>query len=149
MVLVVKNPPADAGDIRDAGSNPGLGRSPGEGNGNPLQYFCMENPTNGGAWWATVDWVSKSRTQLSNEHTRCFTLFSGLPWWLSGKEFSCQCRRHRLDLWVRKIPWWRKRQLTPAFLSGKSHGQRSLMGYSPWDHRRVRHDLVNQQQQQI
>ena len=45
---------------------PGLGRSPGEGNGNPLQYSCLENPMDGGAWWATVHGVAKSRTRLSN-----------------------------------------------------------------------------------
>ena len=56
----------------------------------------------------------------------------GLPWWLSGKESTCQCRRHGFDPWVRKIPWRRKWQPTPAFLPGESHGQRSLAGYSPW-----------------
>ena len=76
------------------------------------------------------NWATNTRGVL-----HYLTLLSGLLWWLSGKESSCQCRRHRLDPWVRKIPWWRKRQLTPAFLSGKSHGQRSLMGYSPRDHR--------------
>ena len=54
VVLVVKNPPANAGDIRDAGLIPGLGRSPGGGNGNPLQYSCLENPMDRGAWRATV-----------------------------------------------------------------------------------------------
>ena len=49
VALVVKNPPDNAGDTRDAGSNPGLGRSPGEGNGNPLQYSCLENPMDRGA----------------------------------------------------------------------------------------------------
>ena len=44
----------------------------------------------------------------------------GLPWWISGKEFACQCRRHRFDPWVRKIPWRRKWQPTPVFLPGKS-----------------------------
>ena len=48
---VVKNPPAKAGDVD---SVPGLGRSPGEGNGNPLQYSCLENPLDRGTWWATV-----------------------------------------------------------------------------------------------
>ena len=48
---MVKNPPANAGDARDLGSIPGLGRSPGEGNGNPLQYSCLENPMDRGAWW--------------------------------------------------------------------------------------------------
>ena len=63
MVLVVKNPPPNAGNIRDVDSKPGLGRSPGEGNGNPLQYSCLENPMDRGAWWATVHGVAKSQTQ--------------------------------------------------------------------------------------
>ena len=63
----------------------------------------------------------------------------GLPWWLRGKEFTCQSRRFGLDPWVRKIPWRRKWQPTPLFLPGESHGQRSLVGCSPWNHR-VRHD---------
>ena len=50
VALGVKNPPANAGDVRDAGSIPGLGRSPGERHGNPLQYSCLENPTDRGAW---------------------------------------------------------------------------------------------------
>ena len=54
VVLVVKNPLANAGDIRDASFTPGLGRSPGEGHGNPLQYSCLENPMDRGAWQATV-----------------------------------------------------------------------------------------------
>ena len=53
-------------NARDPGLIPGLGRPPREGNGNPLQYSCQENPTDGGAWWATVHGVAKSRTQLSN-----------------------------------------------------------------------------------
>ena len=58
----------------------------------------------------------------------------GLPWWLRGKESTCQCRRRGFDLWVGKIPWRRKWQLTPLFLPGKCHGQRSLAGCSPRDH---------------
>ena len=54
MALVVKNPPAYTGDARDAGWIPGLGRSPGGGPGNPLQYSCLENPMDRGAWRATV-----------------------------------------------------------------------------------------------
>ena len=50
----------------DPGLIPGLGRSPGEGNGNPLQYSCLENSMDRGAWWATVHGVAKSQTQLSN-----------------------------------------------------------------------------------
>ena len=59
-----KEPTANAGDIREAGSIPGLGRSPEGGHGNPLQYSCLENPMDRGAWWATVHGVTKSRTQL-------------------------------------------------------------------------------------
>ena len=65
MALVVKNPPANAGDGRDAGSIPGLGRPPGEGNSNPLQYSCLENSIDRGAWGAIVHVVAKSQTQLS------------------------------------------------------------------------------------
>ena len=61
MALVVKNLPANAGDIGDTGSIPGSERSPGEGNGNPLQYPCLENLRDRGAWWATVHGVTKSR----------------------------------------------------------------------------------------
>ena len=56
---VVKNPPADAGDSGDTGSIPGSGKSPGEGNDNPLQYSCLGNPMDRGAWWATVQRVTK------------------------------------------------------------------------------------------
>ena len=60
---VVKNPPVNAGDT---GSMPGSGRSPGGGNGNPLQYSYPRNPMGRGAWWTTVHGVAKSQTQLSN-----------------------------------------------------------------------------------
>ena len=71
----LKNPPANAGDVGDAGLIPGSGRSPGGGNGNPLQYSCLvggsqysclENPMDGGAWWAAVHEVAKSLTRLSD-----------------------------------------------------------------------------------
>ena len=62
MALVVKNPPANAGDVRDAGSIPGLGRSPGGGHGHPLQYSCLENSMDRGAWQATFHKVTKSQT---------------------------------------------------------------------------------------
>ena len=63
--LMVKNPPANAGD---AGLIPGSGRSPGEENGHPLQYFCLENPMDRGPWWATVHWVIKIQTQMNDKH---------------------------------------------------------------------------------
>ena len=59
---MVKNPSANAGKVRDAGSIPGSGRSPAEGHGNPLQYSCLENPRDRGAWWATVHGVTQSDT---------------------------------------------------------------------------------------
>ena len=62
VVLVVKNLLADAGDTGNIGLIPGSGRSPGGGHGNPLQYSCLENPVDRGAWWATVHGVSQSRT---------------------------------------------------------------------------------------
>ena len=61
-MLVVENPSANAGDIRDAGLIPGLGRSPGGEHGNPLQCSCLENPMDRGAWQAIVHGVAKSRT---------------------------------------------------------------------------------------
>ena len=68
-------------------------------------------------------------------------LISLLPWWLRGKESAFQCRRCRFNLWVEKIPWRWKWQPTPVFLSGKSHRQRSLAGYSTWGQKWVRHDF--------
>ena len=62
MALVVKSPPPSAKDARDVGSVPGSGRSPGVGNGNPLQYSSLENPMERGAWWATIHGVAKSQT---------------------------------------------------------------------------------------
>ena len=62
MALALKNLPANAGDIRDAGLIPGLGRSPEEVSGNPLQYSCLENPVDRGTWRATVYKIAKSQT---------------------------------------------------------------------------------------
>ena len=61
---MIKNLPAKAGDVKDVGSIPGSGRSPGEGNGNPLQYSSLENPMDRGAWQATVCRVAKTQTRL-------------------------------------------------------------------------------------
>ena len=67
---VVKNLSANAGSIRDKGSITGLGRSPGGGHGNPLQYSCLENPMDRRAWWATVHWVAELDMTV---HTRIHT----------------------------------------------------------------------------
>ena len=72
-----------------------------------------------------------------------YIYINGLPWWLSDKEPTYECRRS--NPWVGKIPWRRKWQPNSAFLPGKSHGQRSLAGYSPWGRKRVGHDLATKQ----
>ena len=85
VVLVVKGPPAKAGDVRDSGSIPGSGPHLG-GNGNPLQYSCLENPMDKGAWWATIYRVEKSRTRLKRlstlgEHRSSRKGFSSCDTW--------------------------------------------------------------------
>ena len=72
-IKIKKIPPANAGDARDSGWIPGPGRSPGEGSGCPLQYSCLGNPVDRGAWCATVHGVAKSRMQLSTHiHTHVY-----------------------------------------------------------------------------
>ena len=72
-VLVVKNPPADAGDIRDMGSSPGSGRSPGVENGNPLQYSSLENSMDRGAWQAIYSsWACRESDMTKHTHSRFF-----------------------------------------------------------------------------
>ena len=105
------------------------------------QCSCLENPRDGGAWWAAVYGVTQSQTRLKRLSS------SSSSWWLSGKESACQYRRHRFSPWVGIIPWRRTWKPTSVFLPGKLHGQRSLAHYSPWGHKRVRHDLVTKQQQ--
>ena len=63
---MVKDPPANAAEARDVSANPGWGRSSGTGNGNPLQYPCLENPMDRGAWWVTVYGVTKTGTRLNH-----------------------------------------------------------------------------------
>ena len=74
---MVKNPPASAGDVRDTSSIPGSGRSLAGGHGNPLQYSCLENPMDRGAWRATVHRVTKSWARLKqlSRHTRVLVYF--------------------------------------------------------------------------
>ena len=73
---VVKDPPANAGDARNMGWNPGSGRSHGEGNGNPLQYTCLENSKNRGAWQATVYEATKNWKRLSTHTKHTYTVSS-------------------------------------------------------------------------
>ena len=89
------------------------------------------------AWSAAVYGVTKSRTWLSGWIELNWThIIIGLPWSFSGKKSTCQCRRHGFKPWVRKIPWRRKWQPTPVFLARESHGKISLVGYSPWGHKK-------------
>ena len=69
VVLMIKNLPANAGDVRNSGSIPGSGRSPGGGHGNPLQYSCLENPMDRAAWRVMVHRVTKSQTRLKQFST--------------------------------------------------------------------------------
>ena len=89
--------------------------------------------------------VGKMMSLLFNTLSR-FVL--GFPGGFPGsKESTCQCRRCGFDPWVGKIPLWRKWQPTSVFLLGKSHGQRSLLDYSPWGRKAVGHDLVTKREQ--
>ena len=80
-VLLVKNPPANGGNITDYDFIPGSGRSPGGGHSNPLQYSCLENPMDRGSWQATVHRVTKSRAQLKqlSTHTRICSVTQSCP----------------------------------------------------------------------
>ena len=82
---------------------------------------------------------SKGIRVIHNDFNGLYIIY-GLSWWFRGKEPTCQCR-HGFDSWVRMITWRRKWQ------PSKSYEQRSVEGYSPWGHKRVRHDLATKQQQ--
>ena len=90
--------------------------------------------------WMDLEGIMRSKISDTEEDRYC-----RLPTWLSRKESICQCRRHRFDLWVRKMPCRKKWQLTPVFLPGKSHGQRSLVGYNPRNPKKMRQDSATGQ----
>ena len=92
----------------------------------PTPVFLPGESQGRGAWWAAVHWVAQSRTRLKRLSS------SSNPRWCRAKESNAG-DRSAFDPWVRKIPWSRKWQTTPIVLPGKFHGQRSLLGYSPWD----------------
>ena len=112
--------------VRVLGSIPGLGRSPGEGNSYSLQSSDLENSKD--------CIVMGSQGVGHNWATLTFAFTSVLLGGAGGKESACQCRLG-FDPWVGKSPWRRKWHPTPVPLLGKSHGQRSLVGYSPWGHK--------------
>ena len=129
---VVKNYPANAGGTRDTGSVPGSRRSLGEGNGSPLEYFCLKNPMDRGASWATVHGITESdMTEQLSTHTKynsiyiiCINiiytyiylyLYNYTNIYLYGASLVAQrvknrlqCRRLKFDPWVGKIPWRRE-----------------------------------------
>ena len=92
VMLVVKNLPANAGDVRDLGSIHGSGRSPGGGHGNPLQYSYLDNPMDRGAWQATIHRVTKTRTWLKQPSTHTWT-------------YECDvCQNQKWWYWIRLKP---------------------------------------------
>ena len=139
--------------VRDLGLISGLGEFLGEGNGNPLQYSCLENPVDGGAWYRLLsmgsqrvrhDWATFTFT-MGNWHITnkkmvfksYFNFIYGIL--LMGASLVAQTvkclptmRETRVQSLGREISWRRKWQPTPAFLPGKSHGWRNLVGYRPW-----------------
>ena len=106
-------------------------------------WWWTENPgvlqSMGSQSWTQLNsWTELNRVVRMNEiiYLKRLVLSMGLPGWHIGKESVCQCKRywrHGFDCWIGKFPWRRKWQPTLVFLSGKSHGQRSLVGYSLWD----------------
>ena len=98
---VVKNMSASVGDARDAGSIPGWRRSPGEGNGNPLQYSCLENPMDKGAWWATDPNVHRSTVYNSQDmkQPRCPSADEWIRklWYIYTMEYYSAFKKNRMN----------------------------------------------------
>ena len=126
---VVKNVPANLRGRRDTGLIPGSGRFSGGGNGNPLQYSCLENSMDRGVWQTTVHEITRVRQDLATKPPALLTNW-GFPGGSDSKVSACS-GRPRFDPWVRKMPWRREWLPTPVFFPGESHGWRSLLGYSP------------------
>ena len=106
-----------------------------------LQVRWNPNPCEKTTYTSTNHWqlewvaISFSRGSAWPRNWTCVFCIVGFPGSTSGKELACQWRRHKrlgFDPWVGKIPWRRAWQPTPVFLPGESHGQRNLVGYSPW-----------------
>ena len=108
VVLVIKHPPANAGIVRNVGSIPGWGRSPGERHGNPLQYSRLENPMDRGAWWAIVHSVAKSRMQWKwlKMHANPFNF------WFNDNKNTAICTETKKSVWDLDSVWAYARNLT-------------------------------------
>ena len=103
---MVKNVPAKTGDTRIMGLIPGPGRSLGIGNSNPLQYFCLENSMDRGAWWATVHGVAKSQTQLKRLSTHAFSFEEGVS--IEKKKEGSRPKSYARNMclpWSRLLGW--------------------------------------------
>ena len=128
-------------NVGDPGSI--LGRIPGEENGNPPQNSCQEKSH---GWRSLLSYSPWSHRESDMTERLAYTLVNGLTQLTQRKRIHLHCSRCRFNPWVEKIPWRRAWQPAPVFLPGKSHGQRSLAGYSPWGRKGVGYDLVTKQQ---
>ena len=119
-------------NVGDLGSIPGSGRSPGEGTGNPLQYSCLENPLDRGAWQATAHGVTKSRTRLSNiTFTFTMRLFlnnTGCVWGIGWEGWAREQGNHKEGSWQKSRP-----AIMAASLGQKQRGwkKKGLVGMFP------------------
>ena len=146
VVLVVKNPPANAGDVRDTASISGLGRSPGGGHGNPLQYSCLgilwtEEPGSLQSFlrvqrirydWSDLAHILHPKVQLGT--LTLFFFFLKKFYWLVYNVVLVSALQQTESVIHIHISWRRQWQPTPVLSPGKSHGRRSLVGCSPWGH---------------
>ena len=123
---MVKNPLANARDSRDMGLIPGLGRSPGGGNGDPLQYSHLENPMDRGAWWASVHGVTKSQTRLSDWAHMCCGF--GLSIWSVTSLTAIEDTYLRRFL-LQSVPWEKENHIDISELSCFSSTSSKLGGY--------------------
>ena len=116
MARVLKDLPANAGYTRGVGSIPGSGRSPGVGNGNPLQHSCLENVLDRGAWWSTVHGIAESQTPLSTHAKFVMPQFCGSTRWYTTPLSSKNCSE----------PWRKWKEIK---LSHSSHGTNIPIGH--------------------
>ena len=117
--------------------NPWVRKLPWRRQWQPIPIFLPEKSHGQRSLVGYSPWGHKESDMTERLNRTELMYVCALPWWLSGKEFACQCRRLGFDPCARKIPWRREWQRTPVFLPGKFHGQRSLAGYSPQSHKEL------------